>query len=288
MKKLKINYKMLSPISHIGEVASTGSYFQTIKTDSGRLPVITANSVRGVLRDKGAEFLLHSLGCQVDKEIFHVLFSGGNLNSSVKMDVGRAKEVRQHFPFISLFGGGLGDMIMSGKMAVGNLYPICMESEKITGIQSKTSWKNLIEEIEFTRKDDGKEDSLANRFMTNPDVETKAAASTQMRYSVQYMAVGTEFIQEILLNDNVSPLEEAALYSAFVEWFKLPIIGGMANKGFGKFNAKTDFGINFIDFKLCIDNSVTDLISDYNEFLKDEGTEFLYLLKSGGGKNGKK
>lgn len=287
MKKLRIKYKMLSPVSHIGEVASVGSYFQTIKTDSGRLPIITANSVRGILRDNGAKFILDTLGCKVDKEIFHVLFSGGNLSGSVKMDVGRAKEVRHHFPFISMFGGGLGDMIMSGKMAVGNLYPVCKEADRITGIYSEISWKNLIDEIEFTRTDDGKEDNLANLYMTDPEAETKAAASTQMRYSVQYMAAGTEFVQEIILNDNVSLSEEAALYAAFAEWFKRPIIGGMANKGFGKFSAETDFGIKIKKSELIIDDNIMDLISEYTDFLTNEGTEYLYLLKAGG-KNGKK
>ena len=88
MKKLQIKYIMTAPVSHIGETASTGSYFQTIKTASGRLPIITANSVRGILRDSGAKFFLDRLGCKVDKEIFHILFSGGNLNGTMKNDVG--------------------------------------------------------------------------------------------------------------------------------------------------------------------------------------------------------
>ena len=87
MKTLKIRYKLRSPASHIGETASTGSYFQTIKTSSGRLPIITGNSVRGILRDCGAKELLDRLGIAVDKDIFHILFSGGNLNGTVKMDV---------------------------------------------------------------------------------------------------------------------------------------------------------------------------------------------------------
>ena len=62
MKRLKIRYKLRSPVSHIGETASTGSYFQTIKTSVGRLPIITGNSIRGTLRDCGAKELLDILG----------------------------------------------------------------------------------------------------------------------------------------------------------------------------------------------------------------------------------
>ena len=126
--KIRIKYTATAPISHIGETASTGSYFQTIKTADGRLPIITGNSVRGTLRDFGAKHLLERLGTKVDKETFHVLFSGGNLNGTMKNDVEKAKNVREHFPLISLLGGGLGDMIMSGKVCIGNLYPICKET----------------------------------------------------------------------------------------------------------------------------------------------------------------
>lgn len=35
----RIKYKMLAPVSHIGETASTGSYFQTVLTADGRVPV---------------------------------------------------------------------------------------------------------------------------------------------------------------------------------------------------------------------------------------------------------
>ena len=285
MKKLQIKYTMTAPVSHIGETASTGSYFQTIKTSTGRLPIITANSVRGILRDNGAKFLLDRLGCKVDKEIFHIFFSGGNLNGTMKNDVGKAKSVREHFPLVSVFGGGLGDMILAGKMAVGNLYPICRESEWITGKCSDISWKNLIDEIEYTRTDDGKDDTLSD-YMINPDDEQKAKASTQMRYAVQYMAAGTEFIQEIFLFDNILPTEESALYSAFLSWFGLPRLGGMANKGFGFFDAETNFGINVKSQKIETTEKFDSMITQYTDFISTEADSYLGVL--GSGKNGKK
>lgn len=285
MKKLQIKYTMTAPVSHIGEIASTGSYFQTIKTSTGRLPIITANSVRGILRDSGAKFLLNHMGCKVDKEIFHILFSGGNLNGTMKNDVAKAKSVREHFPFVSVFGGGLGDMILAGKIAVGNLYPICRESESITGQCSDVSWKNLIDEIEYTRTDDSKDDILA-KYILNPDDEQKAKASTQMRYAVQYMAPGTEFVQTISLFDNILPIEEAALFSAFLVWFNLPKLGGMANKGFGFFDAETNFGINVKSEKVETTKNFDSIIKQYADLIDSEGSSYLDVLRSG--KNGKK
>lgn len=285
MKRLKIRYKLRSPVSHIGETASTGSYFQTIKTSVGRLPIITGNSIRGTLRDCGAKELLDILGVAVDKEIFHILFSGGNLNGAVKMDVGKAKSVRINLPLVSIFGGGLGDMILAGKMAVGNLYPICKEAEEITGEYSELSWKNLIDEIEYTRTDDEKNDNLAD-YITNPEAEKTAKASTQMRYSVQYLAVGTELIQEIILFDNVTALEEGALCSAFKKWFECPKLGGMSNKGFGFFDAETDFGISVNQGQIAVSDEYSAMVEGYKSYVEHEGAEALTIL--GRSKSGKK
>lgn len=284
--KLRIKYKMLSPVSHIGEVASVGSYFQTIKTSSGRLPIITGNSVRGILRDNGAKILLDTVDAKVSKEVFNILFSGGNLNGTIKNDIEKAKSVRKNIPFISMFGGGLGDMIMSGKMMVGNLYPLTTETYEMLGEEyTDISWKNLIDEIEFTRNDDGKEDTLTD-YMTDPTEEKKAKASTQMRFSVQYMAQGTEFVQDIYIMDNATNLEKGALYSAFSEWFKTPKIGGMSAKGFGIFDAVSDIGLNVENGSVTVPDNVISLIDGYLAFIKASGKDALNLLESG--KNGKK
>lgn len=284
MKKIRIKYTATAPISHIGETASTGSYFQTIKTADGRLPIITGNSVRGILRDFGAKHLLERLGTKVDKETFHVLFSGGNLNGTMKNDVEKAKNVREHFPFISLLGGGLGDMIMSGKVCIGNLYPICKETCVSLGEDfTEVSWKNLIDEIEFTRTDDGKDDTLSG-YISDPEEEKKAKASTQMRYSVQYMAKGTEFVQDVYFNENVTDLELGAFFSALCDWFRKPMLGGMAAKGFGNFDAEVKIDDDFISTtngEVEISKKIVKLIEEYDQFIDGEGSEFLPLLRSG-------
>ena len=152
-----IKYRLLSPVSHIGETASTGSYFQTVLTTQGRLPVITGNSTRGQIRDSAALHLLNTLDIKVDKEIFNVLFSGGNLSGTMRDDVERAKQIRNYYPAVSLLGGGMGTMIMAGKLLVSFGYPVCAESEQFTGIESAQSWHEMIEEIEFTRTDEYQE-----------------------------------------------------------------------------------------------------------------------------------
>lgn len=293
--RMRINYKMLSPVSHIGETASTGSYFQTILTADGRVPVITGNSIRGQLRDSMAAHLLDTmsldslLSVKVSKDVFNILFSGGNINGAMKDDVEKAKNIRKHFPLVSLMGGGLGDMIMSGKLICGFAYPVCTETERITGVESYISWHSLIDEMEFTRTDDGKDDQLA-KYMEDAAEEKTAKASTQMRYSVQYMAAGTEFVQDFIFLDGVTELEMGAFYAGLQKWFQTPRLGGMAAKGFGLFDA--DFG----DGRICVENGKVTLseearalIAKYEDFIHAEGAEYLTIFDAKKEKkNGKK
>lgn len=294
MKK-RIRYKMLSPVSHIGETASTGSYFQTVLTAGGRIPVITGNSVRGQLRDSMAIHLLNILstnnllGVRVSKDTFNILFSGGNINGAMKDDVEKAKNIRKHFPLVSLIGGGLGDMIMAGKLICSFVYPICKETADITGEDSEISWHSLIDEIEFTRTDDGKNDQLAV-YILDTEEEKTAKASTQMRYSVQYMAAGTEFVQDFIFLDGITALEIGAFYAGIQQWFNVPRLGGMAAKGFGLFDADFDDGeISVKNGNISLSKTAKESISRYEDFLQSEGTGCLYLLNAKKvNKNGKK
>lgn len=281
----RIKYKMLSPVSHIGETASTGSYFQTVLTAGGRVPVITGNSIRGQIRDSMAMHLLDTmsegnlLGVKVSKDTFNILFSGGNINGAMKDDVEKAKNIRTHFPPVSLMGGGLGDMIMAGKLICSFAYPVCTETEGITGIESGISWHSLIDEMEFTRTDDGKKDRLA-AYIQDANEEKTAKSSTQMRYSVQYMAAGTEFVQDFIFLDGITNLEVGAFYAGLRQWFKTPRLGGMAAKGFGLFNANFDSGgIRVEDGEITLSEEARVLISEYEDFIRAEGTEYLTIFE---------
>ena len=287
--KMRIEYTMRSPVSHIGETASTGSYFQTILTSGGRVPVITGNSVRGQLRGCMAAHLLDRLGCQVSKDTFNILFSGGNINGTMKDDVAKAKNVRAHFPLISLMGGGLGDMIMAGKLICSFVYPVCQETEDITGIPGELSWHNLMDEIEFTRMDDGKNDKNSV-YLLDTEEEKTAKASTQMRFGVQYMATGTRFVQDFIFLDGVTDLELGAFYAGIKKWFETPRLGGMSAKGFGLFDAELEGGaLSVCKGKITVSDAIQAAISRYEEFIASEGAEYLTLLDTKKEKkNGKK
>lgn len=289
--KIDIIYTMTAPVSHIGETASTGAYFNMVKYGTDRLPVVTGNSIRGQIRDAGAAELLARLGTKVDKETFHVLFSGGNVSTTMKDDVGRAQAVREAFPLISVLGGALGTMIMSGKMICGFAYPICREANDITGVDSSTSWRDMIDEIEFTRTDDAKNDKLAAAHITDTDAANTGAASQQMRYAVQYMAAGTEFAQRIILLPRTSNAEAGALLAAIEHWWRTaPRLGGMSGKGFGLFDAELRIndvpGLRVRDGHVNVREQAQALINEYMD-ASNYSAQYLPLLK-GDSKNGKK
>ncbi|MCD7726051.1 MAG: RAMP superfamily CRISPR-associated protein [Clostridiales bacterium] len=291
MKKIKVIYTLTSPVSHIGETASTGSYFNTVLTDSGRLPVITGNSVRGIIRDILATHLLDTLSIQVDKEAFNVLYSGGNITGGVSNSVTRAKAIRERFPIISLLGAGVGDMIMQGKLTASFLYPLCKETCEITGIYSDISWHSLIDEMSFTRFDDTKKDNLIDKI-ENIEADNSAKASTQMRFEVQLMAIGTQFLQTLYLTNNCTDIEYGALLTGFAKWFEMPKIGGMSSKGFGFFDAElTDNEGNSMSVKdgeIAMCDTYKRLITDYSGYIADNCTAAdMALLTAGGGKRGK-
>lgn len=90
-----------------------------------------------------------------------------------------------------------------------------------------------------------------------------------MRTSVQYMAAGTKFSQELLLLDTSTEMEEAVLYSCLHEWFKYHTIGGMQSKGFGFFDAESEH-ISVIDGNIEISDYAKSLIEKYEDFLATE------------------
>lgn len=288
MKTINIRYQLTAPLSHIGETNSTESCIQTVLTAYGKLPVVTGNSIRGQLRNSGASHLLDFIGTVVDKEIFHILFSGGNLSGTMSNDIERSLALREQFPLISLLGSGVGSMILQGKINVGFVYPICQESVEITGIDSEISWKKLIGEIEFSRMDDEKNDKLT-KYIDSDDINTekKAKASTQMRFGVQYIAPGSELIQTIQLI-NTTDLEEGALYNAITKWFENPILGGMSAKGFGTFNAYVNNDITVVNRQVQISDYAKEKIDKYINFLEENKEKIDFSLLKAGKKNEKK
>lgn len=267
--------RALSAISHMGDSAGgTDQPFNREEFDyEGRMikiPVISGNSFRGLLRDRGVYFMLKVLGFGEEEAVklsvpaFHLLTSGGALSKDTGRGVaiGEERKLREMVPLLGVLGGATGRNIMHGKLFMGKWYVICKEMKaylpkeyhdhpKIT-----RSFREFLAIPRYTRMDDSK-DYRWHEFiegsqeqldlLTAPKKKTAKDgtevalkdAATQMRYGFEVCSAGTEYYVWIQLND-VTKLEFEAFASALVEWSKSPFIGGQARHGCGLIDLKFD------------------------------------------------
>lgn len=268
----------LSSVSHIGDTYGINAKLRREKvvTSSGdveEIPVISGNSLRGILRDRGMLHMLRMLGYGVNEETgevaglslsaFYFLFSGGALTStgSRGIDIDEARKWRSLIPLVSLFGGAMGNQIMPGQLKCGKLLPICEETNHLipeTFVNGHQSIWEMVQEEAYTRRDDEKNENLRQLIApevrglleadakakrekrgTKEDVAGATGQKQQMRYYVETLAAGTEFFWEITLDD-VNQIEFDAFAITLAEFSKFPYIGGKSGVGHGKVSIKFD------------------------------------------------
>lgn len=243
-------FTTLSPLSHIGESISTITYLveEPILQPSGQVEpvfVYNGNAWRGQLRDLAAQYMLSKLGMTVNLDAFHLLFSGGKIGGEQSVDLNQARTMRRAVPMISLFGGGVGNQIMPGKMRVGSSYPVCIEAAPVLRDDYhadclKTHYRQLTMEKSYTRMDDSKHPGLIDHVVASdqPLLEGKKEkksgdVSTQMRMTSELLIPGVKLIHEIDFID-CSEVELGVFASALSAFSASPYIGGQCNRGHGK------------------------------------------------------
>lgn len=279
-KRLLGTFKLRSPLSHIGEAISTVTYLveePILQPDGTVEPVFvySGNAWRGQLRDLCATYMLEHLGnARVPLDTFHLLYSGGRIGGDQVIDIDKARAYRRAIPMLALFGGGVGNQILPGKMRVGNGYPICREAIPVLPVGLRraardVSYRALTFEKSFSRKDDAKDDRLRThiadadaaagaRPITPPkatrapvmlpgmdDVPTAGAPppeppKPQRDGPADQMRMTVELLaagtQLTTRIDllDVSEIELGALVSGLHAFSRSPHIGGQANRGHGQ------------------------------------------------------
>lgn len=253
--------KLLSSLVHTGETDGIYSHFRRLKIETGdgieRIPVISGNSIRGIFRRHIMRDLIESVGLKVpdiSDELYFMLFTGGLLRKGIKQTIPRfsIKEIRELLPPVSLLGTIVGQRMIQGKMLVGIGYPICKETTKYTGVETKTSVWEYLEEVNYTRRND-REDTKN---------EEEATDKTQMQYFVEVLAAGCKFQHEFVLL-NSTPLEIACFERGLELMYQYPYLGGMSGRGHGKYEWTYKIENNF----------------KYVKFLKDNKTEIMAVLR---------
>jgi CRISPR type IV-associated protein Csf2 len=264
-------FTLRSPLSHIGEAISTTSYLvqEPILQPDGALVEVfcySGNAWRGQLRDLCASYMLERLGSpRVPLDAFHLLFSGGRIGGEQVVDVERARAYRRAVPMLALFGGGVGNQILPGKLRVANCYPVCREAvpvlpPELAADAAVVSYRGLTFEKSFSRKDDAKDERLrqhvadgtpprapvatapqqaalpgvADESVQEPPAtkHERGGPADQMRMTVELLAAGARLATRIDLLD-VSEVELGCLVSGLHAFSRSPHIGGQANRGHG-------------------------------------------------------
>lgn len=309
----------LSSISHIGEshgIAAKLRREKIVQADGSveEVPVISGNSIRGILRDRGMLQMLAVLGYGVNRETgevrglslpaFYFLFSGGALTKDAGrgIDVDAARRWRDLIPLVALFGGAMGNQIMPGKAKIGKAIPICAETEHLVperfrnGIAAASIW-DLCQEEAYTRRDDEKSESLRQlispsvrglleaeasarraKAATDEDVAGETGQKQQMRYYVETLAAGTRLFWEVALDD-VTGLEFEAFCATLAEFSRFPYLGGKGGVGHGKVSIQFDRWVN-IDPRLAPQGTELSfaLGTQYMQHLREQGDSIRELI----------
>lgn len=198
------------------------------------LPFYSGNALRGQLRDRLALHFLDAMGLPARRNapavalwFFYALFSGGALEQNsdaqkaLRKQLGdhgaiRAegiREFREHLPSISLLGCALGNRVISGRLRVADLRPVCREWG--TGSQpvaEMLSWEFL------TRREDLEDHADNHSMIANTEV----------------LRPGTALEGGIDLDACITPLELSALAVALTRLQEHGHLGAENRRGFGK------------------------------------------------------
>lgn len=260
-------FALRSPLSHIGEAISTTTYLvqEPVLQPDGSLEevfVYAGNAWRGQLRDLSAEYMLDRIGNpKLGLDSFHLLFSGGRIGGAQSTDLAQARRLRSLMPHLALFGGGVGNQILGGKLRVGGAYPVCREAlpvlpEDLAEAAEQTPYSGLTFEKSFSRRDDSAVEALAHHLpppdpvllahgagkagkgagktaKTASDKTASEPVPQQMRMTSELLAAGTRLYSWIDVLD-ASEVELGCLVAALHRFARSPHIGGQSARGHGR------------------------------------------------------
>lgn len=255
------------------------------------VPIISGNSIRGQLRDIGAQQVLtkdNGEKIQLDAASFNLMFSGGTLESTgdALLDLEKVRQIRQDIPILSLLGGSVGSVMLPGKVDIGKLLPITRETSHLIpekywqGEELRSCYE--ITQVEMnTRKDDAKNEIL-REYMTDA-AKSGDKIKTQMMYEVESIVAGTKFYWKVCLRDTTD-VETGAFLSILNEWSKRASqVGGNGRVGHGAIRLEVketnviDSDIDFQnnDFVQFID-AYTQQRKDLSEYFEDSPAEKIF------------
>lgn len=220
-----------------------------------RIPYISGNSIRGILRRLVMRDFCERVGLKkLEKNIYHQLFTGGNItDSTIYEDIAQREKYIKMCPMIGLFGSAIGNMTIEGELKVGAMRPLCLEH----GTGESSFWEFLGTEF-GVRRDDSKLEKYID--LEKPESDKKEKPQ-QMKYGYETFIKGTRFEHQFICT-TFDPVIESAFWHAMEIFQENSFVGGMSAIGNGEMN---------IDFVIQRDAALLYLkyLDDYKEDMRE-------------------
>ncbi|MFV8161100.1 RAMP superfamily CRISPR-associated protein [Mycobacterium sp. 134] len=237
-----IDIRALSSIIHREDYASAGSDTFTLfnrekfihNGEPVKVPVISGNSFRGVLRRLGESLTAAALNYEglLPVAAAHLLTNGGRLAKSARpLTDEQERTLKDLVPQVAVFGGSASGRIMRGQLAVGKVNPEVAELSHILTRQTSEVLPPVALVLgaeSFTHLDDHR------RGVVPPSASDSDDESGPLgRYSVQTLVAGTRLQTWVRIEDatDIQVSFFASVLAAFAEYGHL---GGRVAAGHGQ------------------------------------------------------
>jgi len=238
---LRGQIEALTPIQHGGD-EKTGSVpvlraIQIWDQRAGqhvRLPFVSGNAIRGMLRRLCMHDLVARLGMDMTTKLYHALFTGGILESTAgeaggEIDLALRRVIRDTLPPLALFGTAIGNQIIQSSLKVDHAMPVCSEyadylepgHPALNDPRIRHSVRTFTDVSFATRRDD---------LRAEREDEEQAR---QMLIEFEAFVPGTLFVHGFTL---VYPgeIEVACLGHVLELWREQPYLAGKSSSGYGR------------------------------------------------------
>lgn len=267
-KEYKGIIKVISPLHHgsdenagIDRLYRRMDIFVNGKVE--RIPIISGNSIRGLMRDLLAYHFIQTVGIEsLTLGVYDLLFAGGSLSKGAKVgkvEVQKINQIREMLPSLRLLGGALSNHIMGGEFNCGIAWLVSSETEFLTGIPSTDSYFMYLSEDFGTRKD--------NLLKDGNIVAEKRQNPIQMKYNCEVVMAGAEFAHSFqLLSSN--DLVKSCLMKGIALLKNYGHLGGKAAIGYGEVLYRYE------------DSDTKENGDIYEKFLVENKKEIIDVVKS--------
>lgn len=233
----------LTPL-HTGGDEKTGStpvlrsigMWDPIAGEEYRIPFVSGNSIRGVLRRLIMHDMLSLLGYELPSpKAHHILFTGGVLESTLdntgKVDLAFRNHVRRTVPPLEVLGTSVSNQMLAGCCVVEMALPICDELAwqwpDLEHPFKTVSVREFVDETFSTRRDDLRAD------------RSEDEQAMQMMVGFEVFKPGTVFVHGFELA-YASPLAVSCLGRMIDLWREWPFAGAKSGTGHGRLLLRYD------------------------------------------------